>query len=41
MVMLEKWEIELLISTKTDCLNYGGIWRKFDSNFDDVITAVI
>jgi hypothetical protein len=29
-------EIEKLIVTDKDCINYGGEWKKYPNNFDDI-----
>ena len=30
-----------LIDTKLDCMNYGGDWLVKDSNFDDIVQAML
>jgi len=39
MIGLSLYDKEMLISTKEDCLNYGGLWLKYDTNFDNVFTS--
>jgi hypothetical protein len=33
-------DIERLIVTKDDCLNYGGVWRLYHHNFDHIGSAM-
>jgi hypothetical protein len=37
--MISKKEIEELIDTKEACLNYGGLWSKYQTHFDDVFAS--
>jgi hypothetical protein len=30
-----------LVHTKWDCINFGGYWQKIQSNFDNVIVAIL
>ena len=39
-IILSKKEIERLIVTQADCVNYGGLWLKKFTNFDDVWTSM-
>ena len=39
MVGLSLYDREMLISTEEDCVNYGGLWLKYDNNFDNVFAS--
>ena len=34
-------QMQYLINTKEDCLNYGGIWLRYDHHFDNCLNAVL
>jgi hypothetical protein len=40
MAGLSQNDIEKLIVTKIDCLNYGGVWRLYHHNFDNIGSAM-
>ena len=39
MVGLSLYDREMLISTEQDCVNYGGLWLKYNNNFDNVFAS--
>ena len=40
-ISLPQSQIELLIDTKQDCLNYGGIWHKYHYHLDNTVNAIV
>jgi len=40
-VGLSTKELETLIVTKLDCLNYGGMWNRYHHHFDHIGSAML
>ena len=38
---MSPYEIESLIVTKLDCLNYGGTWMRYHHHFDNIKNAMM
>jgi hypothetical protein len=41
MIGLTPKNIEDLVLTKNDCLNYGGTWMRFHHHFDNIRNAMM